>query len=219
MDFAKQSTRFDGLQLDAVTARKIKLLKLSLTIATPSDPKESEELTRIVTGMEGTYGKGKYCPSGPASCKDLEDLSKILAESRDPRQLLEAWTGWHAIARPMRKDFVRFVELSNQGARELGFKDTGALWRSKYDMPPDDFARELDRLQELGVNNLRLLAGSETSQLAGAIPRATGAAFVRTSAWRARRSWSTAERRFPATPAWAPARFHAHREMRRSHRV
>ncbi len=49
-------------------------------------------------------------------------------------------------APPMRKDFTRFVELSNKGARELGFKDTGAMWRSKYDMPPDDFAKELDRL-------------------------------------------------------------------------
>ena len=146
VEYAKQSTRFDGVQLDPVTARKIKLLKLSLTIATPSDPKESEELTRIVAGMEGAYGKGKYCPSGPESCKDLEDLSKILSDSRDPKQLLEAWTGWHAIARPMRKDFVRYVELANKGAQQLGFKDNGAMWRAKYDMPPDAFSSELDRL-------------------------------------------------------------------------
>ena len=33
------------------------------------------------------------------------------------------------------------------------------------------FVRELDRLQKIGVRNLRLLAGSETSPLAGAIPR------------------------------------------------
>jgi peptidyl-dipeptidase A len=146
VQYAKESTKFDGLQLDPVTARKIKLLKLSLTIATPSDPKESEELTRIVSGMEGTYGKGKYCPSGPDNCKDLEDLSKILRENRDPRTELDAWTGWHAIARPMRKDFVKYVELANKGARQLGFKDNGAMWRSKYDMDPDAFARELDRL-------------------------------------------------------------------------
>jgi peptidyl-dipeptidase A len=146
VQYAKEATKFDGLQLDAVTARKLKLLKLSLTIATPSDPKESEELTRIVSGMEGTYGKGKYCPSGPDDCKDLEDLSKILRENRDPRTELDAWTGWHAIARPMRKDFVKYVELANKGARQLGFKDNGAMWRSKYDMDPDAFARELDRL-------------------------------------------------------------------------
>ena len=146
VDYAKKSTRFAGLKLDPETARKIGLLKLSLTLATPSDPKESEELTRIAAGMEGAYGKGKYCPSGPESCKDLEELSKILAESRDPKQLLDAWTGWHAISRPMRKDFVRYVELANKGARQLGFQDNGAMWRSKYDMPPDAFAKELDRL-------------------------------------------------------------------------
>ena len=146
--YAKQATRFDGLKLDAETARKLKLLKLSLTLATPADARESEELTRIVSGMEGTYGKGKYCPSGPESCKDLEELSKILAESRDPKALKDAWTGWHAISKPIRQDFVRYVELANKGARQLGFPDNGAMWRSKYDMAPDDFAKELDRLWE-----------------------------------------------------------------------
>src|SRR5262245_57346444 len=148
VDYAKKSTRFDGLNLDPVTARKILLLKFGLTLATPSDPKESEELTRITSSMEGTYGKGKYCPSGPESCKDLEQLSKIIAESRDPAELKEAWVGWHAIAKPIRKDFIRYVELANKGARQLGFKDDGAMWRAKYDMSPDDFAKSLDRLWE-----------------------------------------------------------------------
>src|SRR5215475_16200613 len=136
VDYAKKSTRFDGLKLDPVTERKIKLLKLSLTIATPSDPKESEELTRITSAMEGAYGRGKYCRSGPDSCKDLEQLSNVLAESRDPAQLKDVWLGWHAIAKPIRSDFVRYVELANKGARQLGFKDNDAMWRSKYDMPP-----------------------------------------------------------------------------------
>jgi peptidyl-dipeptidase A len=148
VDYAKQATRFDGLKLDPVTERKIKLLKLSLTLATPSDPKESEDLTRIAAAMEGLYGKGKYCPDGPQTCKDLEDITKIMAESRDARQLLGVWTGWHAISRPMRKDFERYVALANKGAQQLGFKDDGAMWRAKYDMPPDAFARELDRLWE-----------------------------------------------------------------------
>lgn len=148
VDSAKQSTRFDSLALDPVTARKIKLLKLSLTVATPSDPKQSEELTRILSSMEGAYGKGKYCPKGPESCMDIEQITKIMAESRDPKQLLDVWTGWHAISPPMRKDFARYVQLANQGARELGFQDNGAMWRSQYDMPPQDFAKELDRLWE-----------------------------------------------------------------------
>ncbi|HZT30848.1 MAG TPA: M2 family metallopeptidase [Bryobacteraceae bacterium] len=147
VDLVKQARRFEGLRLPADLARKMKLLKLQLTIATPADSKQSEDLTRIVASLEGTYGKGKYCRE-PGKCQDLEDLSRIMATSRDAAALRQAWQGWHAISRPMRQDFARYVALANQGARELGFADNGAMWRAKYDMPPDAFAREMDRLWE-----------------------------------------------------------------------
>ena len=128
----------------------MKLLKIGLVLATPADPKESEEVTRLAASLDGAYGKGKYCPdrlkSSDHPCLDIEDITQIMATSNKPDELLDAWRGWHAISPPMRKDFTRFVELSNKGARELGFKDTGAMWRSKYDMAPDDFSKELDRL-------------------------------------------------------------------------
>ncbi|MCC6862116.1 MAG: M2 family metallopeptidase [Bryobacterales bacterium] len=151
VEFAKQAARFDGVELPPDLARRMKLLKTSLTLATPADPKLSQELTRLVASMEGTYGKGKYCPAGvsdPAKCLDLQEITRIMANAREPGRLLEVWTGWHAIAPPMRNDYRRFVELSNQGAKALGFADTGAMWRSKYDMPPADFAREVERLWE-----------------------------------------------------------------------
>ncbi len=143
---AKEAARFDKVKLPAELSRKMKLLKVSLTLAAPADPRESEELTRIAAGMEGMYGKGKYCPEGKDKCLDLEDITRVMAGSHDAKELLEVWRGWHSVAVPMRKDFVRYVALANKGARELGFADTGAMWRSKYDMPPDAFARELDRL-------------------------------------------------------------------------
>jgi peptidyl-dipeptidase A len=146
---AKQSERFEHLKLPGDLARKLKLLKLSLDLATPSDPMESDELTRIVASMEGAYGKGKYCPEGGNQCLELEpDLTRLMAENRNPAELRDAWRGWHAVGAPMRKDFVRYVELANKGARELGFTDDGAMWRSKYDMPPEAFAKEVDRLWE-----------------------------------------------------------------------
>jgi len=148
VEFAKQATRFDGLKLPPDLARKLRLLKTSLVLPTPGDSHLSADLTEIASRMEGTYGKGKWCPPGKDKCLDIEDLARLMATSHDPNELRDAWVGWHQISKPMRKDFVRFVELSNQGARELGFNDTGTLWRSKYDMPPDEFARELDRLWE-----------------------------------------------------------------------
>jgi peptidyl-dipeptidase A len=147
VEYAKQATRFDGLKVPEETARKLKLLKLSLTLAAPSNSAEAAELTRIASAMEGAYGKGKYCPTKD-KCLDLEEITKIMATSRDAKELLDVWAGWHAIGGPIKKDFVRYVELANKGARELGFKDTGAMWRSKYDMTPEQFAAELDRLWE-----------------------------------------------------------------------
>ena len=146
-ELAKQAVRFDGLNLPEDVARRLKLLKLSLSLAAPSDAAEAEELAQIATRMESVYGKGKYCLEG-GECLDLEEITRIMAESRDERRLREVWAGWRTIARPMRQDYQRFVELANKGARELGFADTGDMWRSKYDMPPDEFAAELDRLWE-----------------------------------------------------------------------
>jgi len=145
--FAKEAAPFDRIALSPIEQRKMKLLKNALTLATPSDPAEAAEVTRLGASLEGTYGKGKYCPTTD-KCLDLEDLSKIMANSRDPKELAQIWTGWHAIGKPMKQPYERFVTLANKGARELGFPDMGAMWRSKYDMPPDDFAREVDRLWE-----------------------------------------------------------------------
>ncbi len=147
VQFAKAATRFDHLNLPSDVARKLMLLKVSLTVPAPADSKESEEVTGIVSSMEGRYGSGKYCPGGNKDkCLDLDDLRRVIRTSTNPQELLDAWTGWRTISPPMRKPYERFVELSNKGARELGFSDTGALWRARYDMPPDAFAKEMDRL-------------------------------------------------------------------------
>jgi peptidyl-dipeptidase A len=148
-ELAQGAQRFAGLELPPELARKILLLKLALTLPAPADAGKRAELTKIAAAMEAAYGSGKWCPAGKSSaedCLDIGELSKVLAESRDPAKLQEAWTRWHSISPPIKKDFVRYVELANEGARELGFADLGAMWRSKYDMTPDAFAAEVDRL-------------------------------------------------------------------------
>jgi len=146
-ELAEQAHRFEGLALSPEVQRKIRLLRLSLTLPAPKDPKERDELTKIAAAMEGDYGKGKYCPDGDkGKCLSLGDMEEIMATSRDPEQLKKIWLGWHQVSPPYRKTYQRFVELSNKGAQEMGFKDTGAMWREKYDMPPDAFAAEMERL-------------------------------------------------------------------------
>jgi peptidyl-dipeptidase A len=146
---ALDARRFDYLKMPPELARKFKLLKLSLVAPAPNNDKERGEQTRIAASLDADYGKGKYCKpqvDGKEKCLSINDLSRILASSTNPNDLLDAWTGWHKISVPMRQRYSRFVELSNKGARELGFKDTGAMWRSNYDMSPEEFSAELERL-------------------------------------------------------------------------
>lgn len=146
-ELADEAKRYEKLSLPPDVARKFMLLKLSVAIPAPHDPAAQAELAKIAASLDGDYGKGTWCPDEKKeNCKQLPDIEKILASSRDPQELLNAWKGWHAIAPPMRERYVRLVDLANQGAREMGFADVGAMWRSNYDMPPGDFAKELDRL-------------------------------------------------------------------------
>jgi len=144
-ELAEQAKRFDGLQMPPELARKFMLLRLLLTAPAPKDPALRKEMTQIGTSLEGDYGRGKYCRK-PDDCLDITAIEKLMSESRNPDELKDVWIGWHKISPPMRKRYARFVELSNQGAREMGFKDVGAMWRSNYDMPPDQFSAELERL-------------------------------------------------------------------------
>jgi peptidyl-dipeptidase A len=143
----EESKRFNQLALPADLKRKFQLLRLSLTLPAPHDPKLRSELTGIASWLEGVYGSGKYCPNEDTSkCLGIDDLDERMAKDRDPKQLQAMWAGWHKIGAPMRDKYARFVELSNQGARELGFADTGAMWRSGYDMTPEQFSDDLERL-------------------------------------------------------------------------
>lgn len=143
----KSARRFEGLTLPADLQRQLDLLKIAISLPPVSDPKGRAELAEISVWMNGTYGKGKYCPDRlKGKCQDLGQLSEILAKSRNYDDLQEAWTGWHAVGKQIKDRYVRYVELSNQGAKDIGFPDVGTLWKSGYDMPPQSFEQDTDRL-------------------------------------------------------------------------
>ena len=146
--FVEESKQFDGLELKPETARAIALLKLATSMPAPKDPAKLAELTQLATKLEGAYGAGKYCtdPAKPDTCRDLGQLSTVLASSRDYDAQLDAWRGWHTISVPMRADYQRFAQLLNEGAGELGFANAGEMWRAGYDMSPAQFQTETDRL-------------------------------------------------------------------------
>ena len=144
----EEARKFEGQKMSPQTARAIQLLKLMTSMPAPKDPDKLAELTRIASRMGGMYGAGKYCTGeGDAKkCRDLGQLEDVLRKSRDYDAQLDAWQGWHSVAQPMRADYTRFAELVNEGAKELGYADTGEMWRSGYDMTPAEMSAETDRL-------------------------------------------------------------------------
>jgi peptidyl-dipeptidase A len=149
VELAKKAQGFDGATMPPVMARKMKLLKLAAGFPAPGNLAEQKELAQLAASLDGDFGKGKWCPDrASGKCLDVTAIAKLMAESRDEEELKRAWIGWHAVGAPMRQRYARLAELGNKGSRELGFADAGALWRSNYDMAPDAFAAEVDRLWE-----------------------------------------------------------------------
>ncbi len=155
----KDSVRFKELQgMSPELARKFHLLRAAATLPSPGDDKARKELAELAVKLNSTYGKGKYCsdklkawaPEGAKAgeaCLAVGDLTNVL---KDPKaswdQLVEAFEGWRTISIPMRADYARFVELGNQGAKELGFADVGAVWKSRYDMATDALEADIERM-------------------------------------------------------------------------
>src|SRR5881296_2669990 len=143
---AKGAAKFDGAKgLSFDTRRKLDFLKQGIVLPAPEKPGAADELNVIATRLQSRYGKGKGTLDGkPINGSDVEEA---MGKERDPGKLKEMWTSWHDnVGAPMRDDYVRLVEIANEGARELGYADVGVLWRSGYDMPADEFSREMDRL-------------------------------------------------------------------------
>ena len=143
--YAKEATRFDHVQVDPETARKLYLLKQSLVLPASARPGAAQELAEIATRLDADYSTAKLDRNGRTLT--LDDMEESLRTSRDPAEMQALWEGWRAVSSPqMKADYARLVELANEGARELGYADTGALWRSWYDMPPEAFAAKMDVL-------------------------------------------------------------------------
>jgi peptidyl-dipeptidase A len=135
----KTARQFKDLQLDFDTTRMLHLLRIQSPVI--DDPQKRLEMTTLAARLEGYYGAAK-----DKKGRDLEQLERIIDRSRSYDELLDAWLSWHATAREQRARYARFVELQNEGARGAGFANMGDMWRAGYDMPPQDFEKETDRL-------------------------------------------------------------------------
>lgn len=144
VEFANRTKRFAGVELDPVVARKMNIIRTGIVAPAPSTDGAAKELAELQTRLGNAYSTGKIDFKGKVVPQDETEL--LMRTLRNPAELQEVWTKWHDTAKGSKADYQRFVEITNAGARELGFKDAGEMWRSGYDMDADAFAAETDRL-------------------------------------------------------------------------
>lgn len=142
---AVKAAEFDGIDVTKTQRRKLNIIKQSIVIPAPQNEDLSAELAKIGADLNSLYSTSSYTNSAGENLK-LGDMAAIMATSRNYNELLDIWQGWRTISPPMKALYQRQTELANQGANTLGYKDLGAMWRSNYDMPAENFPKELDRL-------------------------------------------------------------------------
>jgi peptidyl-dipeptidase A len=141
---AAQYARVAGL--DPEVARKLDILRNGIVMPAPVRDGAATELNEIATKLGAAYGQGTGTLNGEEiNGSDIEAEMGNL--ERTPEELAEMWTSWHDnVGAPMRGDYQRMIAIANEGSKELGFADLGAMWRSNYDMDPDQFAGETERM-------------------------------------------------------------------------
>ena len=147
LEDARRAASFDAIDVEPLDRRALNLIKNGFTMPPPLDDELAGELSLIMTELEAMYGTGKHCFT-ENDCYDLEGFENIIDNSRDPDELLRAWSGWREIGKPMKTKYLRMVDIGNQGSKDLGFSGLSELWFSKYDMPTEDFAVMVDEVYE-----------------------------------------------------------------------
>ena len=145
--YANEAARYAQVAgLDPEVARKLDILRNGIVMPAPVRDGAATELNEIATKLNSQYGQGKGMLGGEEiNGSDIEAEMGNL--ERTPEELAEMWTSWHDnVGAPMREDYQRMIAIANEGSKELGFADLGAMWRSNYDMDPDQFAAETERM-------------------------------------------------------------------------
>jgi peptidyl-dipeptidase A len=143
---ALDAARFAAIPgLSEELQRKLTILRTGITLPAPTTEGAADQMAAITTRMQSAYGAGRGTLRGqPINGSDIE---AAMGTNRNPAELQEMWTSWHDnVGAQMRGDYARMVEISNRGARELGFANVGELWRSNYDMTPAEFSALTERL-------------------------------------------------------------------------
>uniref|UniRef100_A0A914XJY6 Angiotensin-converting enzyme n=1 Tax=Plectus sambesii TaxID=2011161 RepID=A0A914XJY6_9BILA len=151
---AQATTQFGDLKSINDTSKKRQLKRIQ-RVGIKLNSADTILLSTLLINMTNVYNKNRICPwsnvSRAPNCSmphqqwwrsDPEMFDRI-SHSHDYDELAYVWTAWRNISALNKAYFQQYVELSNKGARQGGFKDTGDYWRSLFES--DDLKDMMDQ--------------------------------------------------------------------------
>ena len=79
------------------------------------------------------------------------DLVEMFASSHDYNELKHAWVEWRkASGNKYRQQYLKFIEINQEGAKSLGFKNLQEQWLERYES--EDFPSLIDQVWTKPVN-------------------------------------------------------------------
>lgn len=186
MDVWQNITKYRWTKFEDPVTRRI-FEKLSVLGTAILSSEKKTELVNIIANMQENHASGKICPyvqktNTPEECNlSLEpEIKNILMNSRNYSELLHVWNEWRKVAgKPMKKNYLRYVELLNEAARLNGFQDASGMWQDvyEYEALESNMARLWEQLlplyQELHAyvrSKLRAIYGPDKVPEDGPIP-------------------------------------------------
>lgn len=103
--------------------------------------KSLTERSHAIANMEKIYNTAVFCRYDKPNCNLSSEaitldpeITEIMSTSKNFDELKYTWEQWHNKSGAlMRKDYKKYVDISNEAARLNGFKDYGEMWRADYE--------------------------------------------------------------------------------------
>lgn len=147
---ASEAKKFDRLELDGVSRRKLALIKSAFTWNTPVDPKNRQEKNKIERKIRALVANKTSCDSASISedeCLTIADIDGLMATNKqNPQQLLNLWHKGHDLAKPILPHYTALSSMINDNAQSLGFSNSLDMWRTPFDGEKINLTGELDRV-------------------------------------------------------------------------
>jgi len=134
--------------LPKLSQRRLELLRSSFSTSSHLEPVKQQEFVALQRQLEEFYRNRTFCLEGAVDCLDSAGIKEAFRDSQNTDKLIELWREWRRELPSLRNTFERYVELTNEAAIELGYRNANEASVSFSGMPVENFESGREHLWE-----------------------------------------------------------------------